>query len=97
MPNHRQAHYDLLECSAHTQCDVPGLGQKVECLIDIIACTDSTLKLVIVLVRDNTKNKREDFEAAASSLIEVCPYCRTSSSAGRNADMSSVDFKSRRG
>ena len=41
--NHRQAHDDLLECSAHIQCAVPGPEQKVEYLIDSIACTDSTL------------------------------------------------------
>ena len=39
---------------------------------------------------------REDFEAAASSLIEVDPYRRTSRGAGRNADVSSIDFKAGR-
>ena len=40
---------------------------------------------------------REGFEAAASSLIEVDPYRRTSRGAGRNADVSSIDFKAGRG
>ena len=97
MSNHRQAHDDLLECSAHIQCDVPGPDQKVEHLIDSIACTDSTLQAAIGLIRANTNNMREDFEAAASSLIKVDPYCRTNRSSGRNADVSSIDFKAGRG
>ena len=40
---------------------------------------------------------REDFEAASSSLSEVGPYRRTSSSASLNADASSIDFKAGRG
>jgi hypothetical protein len=95
--NHRQAHDDLLECSAHIQCAVPGPEQKVEYLIDSIACTDSTLQAAIGLIRANTNNMREDFEAAASSLIEVDPYRRTSRGSGRNADVSSIDFKAGRG
>ena len=95
--NHRQAHDDLLECSAHIQCAVPGPEQKVEYLIDSIACTDSTLQAAIGLIRANTNNMREDFEAAASSLIEVDPYRRTSRGSGRNADVSSINFKAGRG
>ena len=40
---------------------------------------------------------REDFEAAASSLIEVDPYRRISRGTGRNADVSSIEFKACRG
>lgn len=40
---------------------------------------------------------REDFEAAASFLIEVYPYRRTSRGSGRNADVLSIDFKAGRG
>ena len=40
---------------------------------------------------------REDFEAASSSLTEVDPYRRTSRSTGRNADVSSIEFKASRG
>ena len=39
--NHRKSHDDLLECSAHIQCDVPRPEQKVECLIDSITCAES--------------------------------------------------------
>ena len=93
MSKYMQAHDDLLECSAHIQCAVPGPEQKVEYLIDSIACTDSTLQAAICLIRANTNNMREDFEAAASSLIEVDPYRRTSHGTGHNADVSSIDFK----
>ena len=71
--------------------------QKVECLIDSITCTDSAFQAAIGLVRANTNNMIEDFEAAASSLIEVNPHRRTSRSTGRNADVSSIDFKDGRG
>ena len=72
--NHRQAHDDLMECSAHIEYSVPGMDQKVECLIASITCTDKTLQEAIGLVRDNTNNMREYFETASSSLIEVDPY-----------------------
>ena len=96
MSNHRQAHDDLLECSAHIQCAVPGPVEKVEHVIDSITCTDSTLHADIGLIRANTNNMREDFEAAASSLIEVDPYRRKNRGIGRNADVSSIDFKTGR-
>ena len=95
--NHRQAYEELLECSAKIQCDVPRTEQKVEFLIDIITCADSTLQAAICLVRDNTNNMREDFEAVFSSLIEVDPYLRSGRSANRNADVSSIAFKTRCG
>ena len=81
----------------HFQCSVPGLEQKLECIIDIIACTDSTFQAAIGLIRANTNNMRKKFEAESSSLIEVYPYRRTSRSTGRNADFSSIDFKDGRG
>ena len=95
--NHRQAHEDLMECSAHIQCAFSGPEKKVECLIDSISCTDSTLQATIGLIRANINNMREDVEAAASSLIEVDPYRRTSRGTGRNADASSIDVKDGRG
>ena len=92
-----KAHDDLLDYSAHIQFAVPGPQQKVEHLIDSITCTDSTLQDAIGLIRANTNNMRKDFEAAASSLIEVDPYRRTSRGSGRNVYVSSIDFKAGRG
>ena len=40
---------------------------------------------------------REDFEATSNSLIEVDSYRRTSRGAGRNANVSTIDFKTGRG
>ena len=97
MSNHRKSHDDRLEYSAHVQCAVPGLEQTVECLIDSITCTDSTLHAAIGLVRANTSNMREYFESASSSLIEVDPYRQTSRGTGCNANVSSIDFKAGRG
>ena len=74
--NHSQAHDDLMECSLHIECAVPGPEKKVECLIDSITCTDSTLQAFMGLVRANNNNMREDFEALSSYLIEVDPYRR---------------------
>ena len=73
MSNCVQTHDDLLEQSAHIECSEPRPAQKVECVIDSINCTDSTLQFTIDIVRANTNNMREYFEAASSSLIEVCP------------------------
>ena len=72
---------------------MPRPGQQIEYLIDSIACADSTLQADIGLVRANTNNMREDFEATSSSLIEVDPYRRTSRGAGLNCYVSSIDFK----
>ena len=95
--NHRQAHDDLVECSKHIQCAVPGTEQRVEYLIDSITCTDSTLQAAIGLIRANTNNMRSDFESASSSLIEVDPYRRSSRNNTRQANISSIDFSAGRG
>ena len=97
MSNQRQDYDDLLEYSAHIQCAVPGPEQKVECLINCITFIDSALQTDIGLIRANTNNVQEDFEAASSSLIEVDPYRRTTRGTGRNANVSSIDFKASRG
>lgn len=95
--NHRQAHDDLNECSKHIQCAVPGPEQRVEYLIDSITCVDNTLQAAIGLVRANTNNMRSEFELAASSLIEVDPYRKSSRHASRTANVSSIDFGAGRG
>ena len=68
-------------------------SKKLKHLIDSITCTDSTLQEAMCLIRANTNNMREIFEAAASSLIEVDPYRRTCRGTGHDADVSSIDFK----
>ena len=74
--NHRQACGDLRECSAHVEFKAPELEKNGEHLVDSVNCTNSTLQEAIGLVRANTINMREDFEAESISLIEVDSYCR---------------------
>ena len=64
--NHRQALDDIKERKEHITVTVPDDSQRVEYLIDSIKCSDNTF----------TNNSRNDFEVAASSLIEVDPYRR---------------------
>ena len=90
MSNHRQAFDDLRECAAHITTNVPGEPQRVEYLIDSITSKDNTLQEAIGLIRANTNNMRNDFEAAASSMIEVDPYRRLARNPTRNADISAI-------
>ena len=92
---HRSAHDDLRECNNHITVNVPDASQRVEYLIDSISCADSTLQASIGLIRANTNNMRNDFESAASSLIEVDPYRRGSKTA--EATVSAIDFNAGRG
>ena len=98
--NHRQAVDDLRECSEHITVSVPDASQQVEYLIDSISCFDNTLQAAIGLVRANTNNMRNDFEMAASALIEVDPYKRSQRVGGptpKAANISSIDFNAGRG
>ena len=55
---------------------VPRLEQKVKNLVDSIDYIDSTLQTAIGLIRANTNDMREYFEATSSYLMEVDPYRR---------------------
>ena len=96
--NHRQAVDDLRECSSHITVSVPDQSQRVEYLIDSIACNDSTLQAAIGLIRANTNNMRNDYESAASALIEVDPYRRSQRIPNpKTASVSAIDFSAGRG
>ena len=97
--NHRQAVDDLNECALHITVRVPDDTQRVEYLIDSINCTDNTLQATIGLIRANTNNMHQDFEAAASALIEVDPYRRSQKNptTNRQANVSAIDFGAGRG
>ena len=98
--NHRQAIDDLNDCSNHITVAVPDPAQRVEYLIDSITCNDTALQAAIGLVRANTNNMRNDFEAAASALIEVDPYRKSQRSGagnGRGAQIAANDFGAGRG
>ena len=98
--NHRQAHDDLVECSKHIVVVVPSEPQRVEYLLDSIACSDNTLQAQIGLIRASTKQMREHFERAASALIEVDPYRksqRITPPINKAARVSAIDFSAGRG
>ena len=97
--NHRQAVDDLKDCSTHITVAVPDPAQRVEYLIDSISCNDTALQAAIGLVRANTNNMRNDFEAAASTLIEVDPYRKSQrNGTGKGgATIAAIDFGAGRG
>ena len=94
--NHRQAFDNLRECSKHITVPVPDQFQIFEYLIDSIACGDNTLQAAIGLVKSNTNEMRQKFEAAATALIEVDPYRRSQRAPGpRDANIltaEGIDF-----
>ena len=68
----------------------------MEYRIDNITSKDSTLQASIGLVRANTNNMRNDFGGAANILIEIDPYCRSTSTNTRDANVSAIDFSAGR-
>ena len=96
--NHRQAFDDIRECSLHITVPVPSEPQRVEYLIDSVSSKDTTLQAAIGIIRANTNNMRNDFEAASTSMIEVDPYRRsTRQNNDRDANISAIDFGAGRG
>mmetsp|Transcript_4425 Transcript_4425/g.6467 ORF Transcript_4425/g.6467 Transcript_4425/m.6467 type:complete len:288 (-) Transcript_4425:435-1298(-) len=97
--NHRQAVDDLRDCSNHITIAVPDPSQRLKNLINSITCNDTALQAAIGLVRANTNNMRINFEAVASALIEVDPYCKSqrSGGGGRGAQVSAIDLSAGRG
>jgi hypothetical protein len=94
--NHRQAFDDIRECSLHITVPVPSEPQRVEYLIDSVSSKDTSLQAAIGIIRANTNNMRNDFEAASTSLIEVDPYRRsTRQNNNRDANVSAIDFGAR--
>jgi hypothetical protein len=96
--NHRTAVDDLRECSTHITVAVPSLEQRVEYLLESISCQDSALQAAMGNIRANTNNMRERFEDAASHIIEVDPYRRSTrqnQDQQRRAQVSAVTFAGR--
>ena len=69
----------------------------MEYLIDIITSNDSTLQASIGLVRANTNYMRNNFEGAASILIEIDPYHRSTRTNTRDANVSDIYCSAGRG
>ena len=66
-------------------------SQRVEFLIDSLACGDNTLQAAHGLVRANTSEMCQNFEASAIDLIEVDPDQRSQREPGpRGANISTA-------
>ena len=91
--NHHQAFDDIRECSLHITVLVPSESQWVEYLIDSVSSKDTTLQAAIGIIRTNTNNMRNNFEATLTSMIEVDPYHRsTCQNNDQDANISAIDF-----
>ena len=99
--NHRQAFDNLLEFSEHLTGPVTDQSQIVKYIIDSLACGENTLQAAISLLRSNTNEMRQNFEAAATAPIKVDLYQQFQRAPGpRGANVSTVegiDFKAGRG
>ena len=81
--------------------NVPDQLQRVEYLVDSLACGDNMLQAEIGLVQSNTNEMRQNFKAASTAIIEVDSYRRSQRAPGsRGANVSTaegIDFKACRG
>ena len=95
--NHRTAIDDLTDCAQHINNDVPDITQRVEYLLESINCQESSLQAAMGNIRADTNNMRSNFEMAASHIIEIDPYRRSSrqGGTGKTATVSSVTFAGR--
>lgn len=90
--NHRQAIEDLTDCSNHITVSIPDDFQRAEFLTDSIHCQDVTLQASIGLIRSDVNNMRNNFEKAASVLIEMDPYRTRRRNTKTPAQNSAIDF-----
>ena len=76
---------------------VPDQSQRVEYLIDSLACGDNKLQAAIGLVQANINKMCQNFEASDTALIEVDLYQQSQKAPvprGANISISEViDFK----
>ena len=98
--NHRTTLDDLQACHTHIGTAVPDQPQRVEYLLESIACQDTALQAAMGNVRADSHGLRTNFENASSHLIEVDPYRRSSRNptpggGGKSAHVSSVSFAGR--
>ena len=79
---HRTAYVQLEEASIHVNFQLPTEHTRVGYLIDNIQNNDPDLRAALASIRINTNNMREDFEAAVTFMLPVCPYAKHRSSNG---------------
>jgi hypothetical protein len=75
---HRAAYQKLEECSGHVRYQLPNAHSRVTYLLDGIECSDSTLQVVIAVLRKDTApdGKMNDFELAAAFLLPNDPIAK---------------------
>ena len=90
---HRSAYMSLQEASGHVQFQLPNEFSRVGYLIDNIENSDPDLRAAIAGIRANTNNMRNDFEAAVTFLLPVCPYQKSKSKSnnGLRAEISDAN------
>ena len=93
---HRSGYVQLEECQLHVDFQLPTEHTRVGFLIDNITNPDPDLRAALGNIRLNTQNMRDDFEAAVTYLLPVCPYNKnkaTSSKGNNKAHVSDVTLK----
>ena len=92
---HRNAYVALEEAAIHVNFQLPTDHTRVGYLIDNITNQDADLRAAIGSIRLNQDNMRDDFEAAVTALLPVCPYSKSRSGRGdgRGAEVSDVTLK----
>jgi len=89
----------LEEASFHINFQLATEHTRVDYLIDNIENNDPDLWAALTSIRINTNGMREDFEAAVTFLLPVCPYAKhrsTNSNKGRNAHIGAVTLKGKK-
>ena len=71
---HRSSYVQLEEAAEHLPFQLPTEHTRVGYLIENIKNSDPDLRAAIASIRLNTNGMRDNFEAAVSSLLPVCPY-----------------------
>ena len=98
--NHFQKVEYFQECATHITTSVLDQYQQVEYPNYRVLYSDNTLQDEIGLVSATKNNTRYNFEAAASTLIEVDPYKSSQkipSGPGRQSNISGIEFSGGRG
>jgi len=96
---HRTAFVQLEEASSHVNFQLPTEHTRVGYFIDNIQNNDPDLRAALASIRINTNGMREDFEAAVTFLLPVCPYAKhriTNSDKGRNTHIGDATLKGKK-
>ena len=98
----------LQECQLHVNFQLPTEHTRVGYLLDNITSNDPDLRAALSNIRLNQNNMRDDFEAAVTHMLPVCPYSKHRNSsrgndrtatisdvtlAGKSSSKTGVDFR----